>query len=376
VEVTDDVGTSYRGHGFGASSDIEAGRYISKWTTTFTPGMPAQAQTLTVRGRRRAVRLRRDGRGGSPGGVSCVPQPVSVAAMLCRELSGAAGGPPLVKLSAEDPFLDGYVASGRVARSQYPYGQGMLLALETLGLLTSEQTAAWSRRFDLAAEGWSPGPAAGREQRDLAEDHLRRLVASLHEATDTHAHRALLDRLNGAFSFCLQTGLVDPTDAPEWGTSVEEALGETLEQFETTEAEEGLDPDELSELQDVDEPEFRPPESMGALVGVVPAEPARHEGWCITAVALHQRGFEVHWHALGNEPYGPDGSLDVERFEAADDLGIEYRATGAGGSFSSYSERQGTFAMLGQSDCAPTVREGARELRVRRAGSEWVARLT
>jgi hypothetical protein len=26
----------------------------------------------------------------------------------------------------------------------------MLLALETLGLLTSEQTAAWSRRFELA----------------------------------------------------------------------------------------------------------------------------------------------------------------------------------------------------------------------------------
>ena len=49
VEVTDDVGTSYWGGGAGASSDIEAGRYISKWTTTFTPGVPAQARTLTVR---------------------------------------------------------------------------------------------------------------------------------------------------------------------------------------------------------------------------------------------------------------------------------------------------------------------------------------
>ena len=49
VEVTDDVGTSYWGRGAGASSDIEAGRYISKWTTTFTPGVPAQARTLTVR---------------------------------------------------------------------------------------------------------------------------------------------------------------------------------------------------------------------------------------------------------------------------------------------------------------------------------------
>jgi hypothetical protein len=49
VEVTDDVGTSYRGHGSGASSDIEAGRYVSKWTSTFTPGVPAQTRTLTVR---------------------------------------------------------------------------------------------------------------------------------------------------------------------------------------------------------------------------------------------------------------------------------------------------------------------------------------
>jgi hypothetical protein len=49
VEITDDVGTSYRGHGSGASSDIEAGRYISKWTSKFTPGVPAQARTLTVR---------------------------------------------------------------------------------------------------------------------------------------------------------------------------------------------------------------------------------------------------------------------------------------------------------------------------------------
>jgi hypothetical protein len=49
VEVTDDVGTSYRGHGSSASPDIEAGHYISKWTSTFTPGVPAQTRTLTVR---------------------------------------------------------------------------------------------------------------------------------------------------------------------------------------------------------------------------------------------------------------------------------------------------------------------------------------
>jgi hypothetical protein len=255
----------------------------------------------------------------------------------------------------------------------------MLLALETLGLLTLEQTAAWSRRFELAGEGWSPGPAAGSEQRWLADDHLRRFVGSLREATDRHARRALLDRLNGAFCFCLQTGLVDPADAPEWGTSVQEALGETLEQFETAEAGERLDaddPDEFSEPQDVDEPDFRPPEPMGALVRVVPAEPARHEGLCVTAVALHEGGFEVHWHTLGMEPYDPDGGLYGERFEATDDLGTEYRATGAGGSFSSYSERNGSFVALGQTGCAPAVPEGARELRIRRAASEWVAGLT
>jgi hypothetical protein len=308
--------------------------------------------------------------------MSHPPQPVSVAAMLCRELSGAAGGPPRVKLSAEEPRLDGYVAGGRGARSPYPYGQGMLLALEALGLLSAEQTAAWSRRFDLAAEGWSPGPAARSEQRKLADDHLRRLVASLQEAADTHARRALLDRLNGAFCFCLQAGLVDLADAREWGRSVEEALGETLEQFETAEAEEELDADEFSEPQDLHEPEFRPPKPMGPLVRVVPAEPARHVGLCVTAVALHEGGFEVHWHTFRKEPYDPDGILNGERFEATDDLGTEYRATGAGGSFSSYSERNGPFAALGQTECAPAVREGARELRIRRAASEWVARLT
>jgi hypothetical protein len=49
VEVTDDVGTSYRGYGSGASPDVEAGRYISKWISTFTPGVPAPTRTLTVR---------------------------------------------------------------------------------------------------------------------------------------------------------------------------------------------------------------------------------------------------------------------------------------------------------------------------------------
>jgi hypothetical protein len=49
MAVTDDVGTSYRGRGCGASSDIEAGRYISEWTSTFTPGVPPQARALTVR---------------------------------------------------------------------------------------------------------------------------------------------------------------------------------------------------------------------------------------------------------------------------------------------------------------------------------------
>jgi hypothetical protein len=49
VEVTDDVDTSYRGGGSGASPRIEAGRYVSKWISTFAPGVPAQARTLTVR---------------------------------------------------------------------------------------------------------------------------------------------------------------------------------------------------------------------------------------------------------------------------------------------------------------------------------------
>jgi hypothetical protein len=73
-------------------------------------------------------------------------------------------------------------------------------------------------------------------------------------------------------------------------------------------------------------------------------------------VALHDGGFEDHWHTLGMEPYDPDGGLYGERFEATDDLGTEYRATGAGGSFSSYSERNGSFVALGQTGCAPRYR--------------------
>jgi hypothetical protein len=55
VDVTDDVGTSYRRQGSGASSDIEAGRYISKWTSTFTPGAWAQTRV------KEATRPREDG---------------------------------------------------------------------------------------------------------------------------------------------------------------------------------------------------------------------------------------------------------------------------------------------------------------------------
>jgi hypothetical protein len=255
----------------------------------------------------------------------------------------------------------------------------MLLALEALGLLSSDQAAAWRRRFELAAEGWSPGPAASSEQRQLADAHLRRLVGSLREATDTPARRGLLDRLNGAFCLCLQTGLVDPADAPDWGTRVEQALGQTLEQFESAEADEGLAREELQDFpepQDPDEPGFKAPEPMGAAVRVVPAEPARHEGLCVTAVALHEGGFEVHWHSHGEQRHDPDGGLTDEGFEATDDLGTEYRSSGAGASFGSYSEPNGPYLTLGETECAPAVPKDARELRIRWVDYEWVVRLS
>jgi hypothetical protein len=70
-----------------------------------------------------------------------------------------------------------------------------------------------------------------------------------------------------------------------------------------------------------------------------------------------------------------DGQLSGERFEATDDLGTEYRPTGASGSHSSYSEGTGPIAVLGEAEFTPAVPEAAGELRIRRAASEWVARL-
>jgi hypothetical protein len=81
----------------------------------------------------------------------------------------------------------------------------------------------------------------------------------------------------------------------------------------------GLDPAEL------DEPGGEEPAPLGAALRVVPAEPARHDGLCVTAVVLHEHGFELHWHELREGPFDPDES-DARGFEATDDVGTEYRS--------------------------------------------------
>jgi hypothetical protein len=287
----------------------------------------------------------------------------AVASVLARGLFGATGSPPRAPLSAGGVFLDDYDRRGPGADAP-PYGEGALLTLEALGLLPPDD-AEWRQRFEVARRGWSVGPSPDAEQQALAERHLDRLTGALAAATGTEARRALLDRMNAAFALYLHLGLARPDEAARWGERVEEALGRTVEAFERVEVG-GLDLDELYEL---DEPGDAASSSTGAVVRVVPAEPARHDGLCITAVALHERGFELHWHELREGPFDPNDSLEMSDLEASDDVGTDYAVFHSGGAY--LTERDGAIAVVGESTCITAVPEGASELRVARGTSEW-----
>jgi hypothetical protein len=285
----------------------------------------------------------------------------TVEVVLTKELFGATGSAPQVSLSAEGAYLGDYDREGP-EREVFPYGEGALLVIEALGLLPASEAAEWRQRFELARTGWSMGPLASPEQKRLAEEHLDSLAGSLAVAPDTESRGALLDHFNSAFALYLQTGLEGREDASRWGERLERALGRTVEEFELVEVA-GLD------LAKLDEPGGEEPAPLGAALRVVPAEPARHDGLCVTAVALHKHGFELHWHELREGPFDPDES-DAGGFEATDDVGTEYPWFDSGGS--SWSERDGVFAVIGHSICRTAVPDGASELRISRRAARWL----
>jgi hypothetical protein len=287
----------------------------------------------------------------------------AVAVVLARELFAATGSAPRLSLSAEGAYLDDYDRRGH-GEEALPQGEAAFLVLDALGLVPPD-AAQWRQRFEVARRGWSGVPSPDAEQNALAERHLERLAAALAAATDTEGRQRLLGRINAALAMYLHTGLVRPEVASRWGERVEEALGATIEEFERFEVG-GLDRDELAELEDLDEAE---PRSIGAVVRVVPAEPVRHDGVCITAVALHARGLELHWHELREGPVDPNDGLVASGFKASDDVGTDYRPFDSGGAHA--TERDGVFAVVGESACSTAVPEGASELRVARGAARW-----
>lgn len=287
----------------------------------------------------------------------------AVAVLLARELFGATGSPPRMSLSEEGAYLDDYDRP-RPGEGAYPRGEGAFLALDALGLLPPD-VADWRQRFEVAGRGWSVGPSPDAEQKALAERHLDRLAASLAAAADTQTRQALVGRMNAAFAIYLNTGLIRPEEASRWGERLEQALGTTVDEFKRFEVT-GLDRNELDELDEIGEAE---PRSIGAAVRVVPAEPARHDGLCVTALALHEHGFELHWHELREGAIEGHESLVTGGLQASDDVGTRYPPLHWGGAQA--TERDGVFAVVGHSTCTTAVPERASELRVARGTSQW-----
>jgi hypothetical protein len=216
-------------------------------------------------------------------------------------------------------------------------------------------------------ERWRPGPPAPPEEARRAEVHLEALLSELAEAAQTPDRVGLVDRFHGAFTLFLQTGMVAPEVAADWAARLQRALGRTIDDLDLEHL--GVDLDDLGDYED----EADPVEEPGAVLRVVPALPARHDGVCVTAIALRERGFDVYWHALrhdGADELEPD-ELGPER--ASDDLGTEYRELMDGGA--GWSGRDGPFAVCGESRCPTSVPAGARELRLAKGEAEWVVPL-
>jgi hypothetical protein len=281
--------------------------------------------------------------------------------VLADRLLGVTGSIPAVRLDPKLPRI-GRFADAPGGPSPSRYGEGALLALETLGLLSSDEAAEWRRRLAVAREGWHAGEPAAGERAERAAGHLGAALDELEGAAGTPARAASLERFQGAFALCLQTGLVSPSDAAEWGERLERALGKTLEDFAWEQA--GLEPDDdwyVGEATRIDH---------GPLLRLVPALPARHNGLCVTALALHENGFRVHWHALRD---GPDADEEFGPQAAVDDLGTQYEEILADGC--GWAGYDGVVAITGESRCMTPVPDRATQLTLRKADAEWIVPL-
>jgi hypothetical protein len=284
--------------------------------------------------------------------------------VLVRELASVTGSIPPIQLDSEAPRI-GSFADPPGDPSPSRHGEGALLALETLGLLSGDEAADWRSRFAIVSEGWHAGRPQAGERVERAASHLTRLLDDLKGASGTPARVAALDRFEAAFALCLYSGLVSADDAAAWGERLERALGKDLEDFDLEQM--GVTPDD-------EEWDGWTPYRPGALLRVVPALPERHAGLCITAVELHENGFCVHWHALRDGP-DPDPH-DQEEFgpgHAEDDLGTTYAPIMDGGH--GWTGHRGVVAITGDSRCATPVPDAATRLTLRKDDAEWVVPL-
>jgi hypothetical protein len=289
-----------------------------------------------------------------------------VEVVLADELFATTGSSPQLMLDSERPRLGAFErAPGE--RDGVLTGEGAILALQTLGLLTPAEAAEWTRRFAIAVEGWRPGPTAPGSQVERAEDHLEQVLGELKAAPDTPSRATQLDRFEGAFALCLQAGLVQPAAARHWGERLEQALGKDLEDFELEQ--EGIDPDD--DDYDLDEPLRN---ELGASLRLVPALPARHDGVCVTAVELNENGFRIHWHALLEGPADDLEPDDIGPVRVVDDIGTEYERIIPNGC--TWTGHSGICAVKGESRCMTPVPDDATELRLLDGDAGWTVRLS
>jgi hypothetical protein len=282
--------------------------------------------------------------------------------LLARRLCGVSGSPPRVSLwGAGRVRIHGFDSSESSADPDVSE-DGAVEMLAALGSLSPEAAADWRARFALAGHGWRPATHVGGPVGASAESFLASLVERLEATRGTGERLALVNQINAAFGLFLYVGLVLPDDAETWGRRVGNVLG-TVEAF-----------DDFDDFDDLGEPDRGGGGGPGTLLAVAPAEPARHDGLCITAAEIYEHGVTVHWHLLLDGPGGVDELLDDE-LVITDDVGTDYGELSGGGAH--WSERaEGPYAVTGETRRSTPVAAGAGELRVSRGAATWRIPLT
>lgn len=277
-----------------------------------------------------------------------------VEALLAEELASWSPGAPDISLLGDVTGVeDGPVDASAADDRDDPYAGGRLAALEALGMLSPSERGAWQRRLSLVERGWRLGPRRGDEQRAAAVDHLDRQLERLAGAGPDD-RMTVFDQIRGALVLLVCGGVVSEEELPLWSQRIDR-LSETAQE----------DPGEVSDLG------LDLAMDTRAVYRTHPL--ARHDGLCVTSVATHAAGLTINWHLVweGELPIEPvRGFLD---FSLADDLGTEYDDATVGGF--GYSERDGPFAVIGESRCGQTVPAGASELRISSGAGTWVVPL-